>query len=195
VFGSRHYLRATFLYQGVISRNEKPTTVWRKSEIISWLGTKRVSPTRLSDFRLSNCKYLDAYKEAQSRPKYVVEEMIEKCGKDIKLLWLPQLFTANWTQLELVWAHVKGEVSRSNKTFKIKDVLPLCQKTLASVPVDLWSKCVQHVIKLEDEVMKRERIAEGYIGELRHKIIVTLTESDSESSDSSSSYDSDGSEV
>jgi hypothetical protein len=174
---------------------KNPTTAWRKSEIIDWLVKKGVPiPEPYSCFEDATVPVLRLLsKKYKLEPKYFVEEMVEKCEKDIKLLWLP-VAHCELNPIELIWSHVKGEVARNNKTFKIKDVLPLCQKTLASVPVDLWSKCVQHVIKLEDEVIKRERIAEGYMGELRHKIIITLTESDCISTDSSSCYDSDGSE-
>ncbi len=47
------------------------------------------------------------------------------------------------------------------------------------------------MVQLEEKIIEREKIAEGYMGELRHKIVVTLTESDCDSSDNSSHSDSD----
>jgi hypothetical protein len=54
-------------------------------------------------------------KKYKLEPKYFVEEMIEKCGKDIKLLWLP-VAHCELNPIELIWSHVKGEVARNNKT-------------------------------------------------------------------------------
>ncbi len=134
-----------------------PTTAWRKSKIIDWLVQKSIPvPEPYSKYEEATVPVLRLHaKKHRVEPKYAVEEMIENSGKDLKLLWLP-VAHCEFNPIELVWSYVKREVGKNNKTFKIKDVLPLCQKTLAAVSPELWAECVQHVIKLETKIMERE---------------------------------------
>ena len=168
-------------HRRVTEETRNPTTSWRKSEVIQFLRSKNIAVpepyTCFEDAKLPCLRQLA--KENRVVQRFVVQDMIDNCGKDVKLLWLP-VAHCELNPIELVWSSVKTEIAKSNKTFKIIDVLPLCKEKLSNVKSDLWAKCVQHVIELEDKIMEKERIAEKYLDEVRHQIIIRVSDSDSE---------------
>jgi len=92
-----------------------------------------------------------------------VKEIVEASNKDLKILWLP-IAHCEFNPIELVWSAVKGEVSRRNKTFKIADVLKLILEVINSDCIrEIWPRCVEHVIKLENLIKEKENIADEFI--------------------------------
>ncbi|KAF4530438.1 hypothetical protein B566_EDAN018571 [Ephemera danica] len=160
--------------QDPLTRN--PNMSWKKDEIIDWLVKNHVEPP------VQDCGVQDEYSELTKtelielghhkfKPfKYLLDTIIERSGKDVKLLWLP-VAHCELNAIELIWAWVKGSVARENGTFKIKDVLELCKEKLRNVPPDLWMKCVLNARKREDEYRTRDRVIDM---EIRNEIVVNL---------------------
>ena len=180
------FIDQTSYHRRISDETKNPTANWRKSEVIDWLERNNITvPEPYSAFHEATLPVLrQLCKENRKTQKFVVEEMVENCGKDVKLLWLP-VAHCELNADELIWSHVKGEVARCNKTFKIKDVLPLCQEKLQNTTPELWAKCEKHVIDLENKIMEKEKIAEEFLGNERHKILIQLNGSDEDESDSS----------
>lgn len=58
--------------------------------------------------------------------------------------------------IELVWAKVKGQVAEQNRTFKMCDVEVLTRESLLMIDMQFWKKCVEHVLREEDEYWHRD---------------------------------------
>ena len=67
----------------------------------------------------------------------------------------------------------------------------MCQEKLQNTKPELWDKCERHVIALEDKIMEKEKIAENFLGEIRHQIVIQLNGSDDEDSSSGEDSESD----
>ena len=61
--------------------------------------------------------------------------------------------------MELIWANVKGEVARTSKTFKMKDVKTLMKKALGNVTVEEWVNAIKHTEKVEEEYLLKNGFA------------------------------------
>ena len=90
--------------------------------------------------------------------------------------------------IELVWAQVKGWVTRLNETFRLADVKQLVVESLASVTPQDWHKGVEHVKTEEEAYWKADKLQE----ELVERLIIdaglnSASESDSDDSNSSAS--------
>jgi hypothetical protein len=82
---------------------------------------------------------------------------------------------------------ITGEVSNKNNTFKVKDVLRLSSEAIEGISGDLWSNCCSHVIKLEDELVNQEKVADDFLSERlsdpANRIVINLGEDSDDSED------------
>jgi len=74
-----------------------PTTSWLKQNIIDWLILHDVElpcvdkkGKKVTNFnQLTKAFLIELSKSKPVSPKYVINQLAESCGKDIKVLWLP----------------------------------------------------------------------------------------------------------
>jgi len=84
-----------------------------------------------------------------------------------------------------------GEVALQNRTFKIKDVLTLTKYVVESITSDMWKKCIDHVIRLEEKIREQEGIVDHQLESVRPFIIHVSGNEEYSDSDSESDEDSD----
>ncbi|KAJ8983460.1 hypothetical protein NQ317_013335 [Molorchus minor] len=121
-----------------------------------------------------------AQREKSRYAKYVVDEMTK--ARDVTILRLPP-YHCELNPIELIWAQIKADVARNNRTFKLGDLKLLLNDAISRVTVDTWSKCILHVKKEEQRMW--DTTAEALI----EPVIINLR--DNSSSDSEFDSDSD----
>lgn len=153
-------------------RAEKlPTTAWKKIEILNWLKSKNIEVEE----NLLKRELLE--KANQHKPQFVNYIIDEFCAaRGIQVLRLPP-YHCELNPIELVWAQVKGEVARKNKTYKLSDVKNLLICALNNVSAEKWKKCEDHVIKEEQRMWELD----GLVEETTEPFIITFSEGDSSS--------------
>lgn len=158
-----------------------PINKWRKGQIIDWLKEKNIA----YEPKMTKDRLLDiARKEKAAHEKFAVDEMA--AAQNVQILRLPP-YHCELNPIELVWAQVKGHVARNNKTFKMAEVKELFYEGLREVTPQRWQTCIQHVIKVEDEMCKLD----GLITDTIQTFMINVPGSDSDS-DRSCSEISDG---
>ena len=89
---------------------KNPRSNWRKSEIIKFLIDNNFNVphpySSFQDMNVPNLRQLAATKK--NVEVKVVESLATKCGKNVKVLWLP-VAHCELNPIELVWATVKSE--------------------------------------------------------------------------------------
>jgi hypothetical protein len=53
--------------------------------------------------------------------------------------------------IELIWAQVKGFVTKNNTTFRLKDAKELTYAAFGKITKDVWTKAEEHVVRIEKE--------------------------------------------
>ncbi|XP_065182372.1 uncharacterized protein LOC135813083 [Sycon ciliatum] len=114
--------------------------------------------------------------------EYVCDKLAAERG--FRVIRLPP-YHCVFNPIELIWAWVKREVGRRNKTYKIGDVKTLVLETMEAVPQDLWPNSCRHC----DEDVDKAWLAEGLQREHVASIVISL--SDNESSSESEDDDSE----
>lgn len=84
-----------------------------------------------------------------SNISYVVDEMAKQQNKIV--LRLPP-YHCELNPIELIWAQVKGDVARNNRTFKLSDVKVLFHNALSKVTEQNWKNAIDHTKKIEKEM-------------------------------------------
>lgn len=123
-----------------------PTTAWRKGEIIDWLRAKNIKFEE-SMLKIELLNIARIHKPNMIR--YVVDEMAKNYGVTVHRL---PPYHCELNPIELIWAQVKTDVAKHNKTFKLSEVKPLLQNSLEKVSAQSWQNCIRHVIKEEDRM-------------------------------------------
>lgn len=123
-----------------------PTTSWRKGDIIKWLQEKQIP----FEETMLKVQLLDIVKVHKPKfVKYVVDEMALERG--VTILRLPP-YHCELNPIELIWAQIKNEVARRNKTFKLNDVQELLQIAISNVLPQTWQNCLRHILKEEQRM-------------------------------------------
>lgn len=165
-------------------RQEKiPTTAFKKAEIAEWLASKNIyfeetmlKVQLLELVRLNKNKYI----------KYAVDEMARE--KNVTVLRLPP-YHCELNPIELIWAQIKSDVARKNKTFKLAEVKILLNEAISNVTTNDWQKCVAHIKKEEQKMWDLDIYVEAVV----EPVIITPgidSSSDSEFSESNSDSES-----
>ena len=63
--------------------------------------------------------------------------------------------------IELIWARVKYHIATHNTTFRLADVNQLVHGAFDNVSPDIWKKCVDKVIAIEEEYKAAEHIIDN----------------------------------
>ena len=79
--------------------------------------------------------------------------------------------------IELIWANCKNSVARNNSTFKMADVKVLINAAFGRITPEVWARCEDHVLKIEENYWRTDLVAESTI----QPVIINLAESDSDS--------------
>ena len=125
----------------VVIMDNAPYQPWRKVQIQEWLDGKGILFDRAS---LQAELLILAKQHSPIYKKYIVDEMAKARG--IEVLRLPP-YHCELNPIELIWAEVKGNVARENRTFKLEHVKGLLSSALKRVTADYWQKCIEHVKK------------------------------------------------
>lgn len=156
---------------------QQPTTAWRKGQIIDWLRSKGIDHTdQMLKIELLNI----ARQHKSEHIKYVVDEMAQQYN--VEVLRLPP-YHCEFNPIELIWAQVKGEVSRRNTTFKLGDVKNLFNAAIQNVSAENWQKCIAHTERVEDRMWEVDIRAEVVV----EPLIIQLSTSRDEEIESDSS--------
>jgi transposase len=125
---------------------KSPTSSWKKADVIRWLLEKEIK----FEGNMVKKELLAIAQEHKDRfVKYVIDEMAKE--RNVTVLRLPP-YHCELNPIELIWAQVKGYVARRNTTFKMNDVQVLFEKALSEIDGEKWSKCIEHVIKIEERM-------------------------------------------
>lgn len=78
--------------------------------------------------------------------------------------------------IEMIWSIVKGHVGKHNVTFKVNDVITLCEQKFADMSENDWRPLCDKVKRVESEYWEREVI----VDEETDRFIISLDNNDSE---------------
>ena len=163
-----------------------PTSKWRKQQFVDWLTEKNI---KFTDKALRAELWTLVKSEREEFPDKVMETVAKDYGHEI--LRLPP-YHCELNPIELAWAAEKNYVAGENKGMSLDSVEKLFRKKREELPEDFWRKCVEHVIKIEENFWELKRIHDNKVEQIIIKLKPTDSsssqmESFSESSDSSDS--------
>jgi len=102
-----------------------------------------------------------------------MDELAFKMGHEV--IRLPP-YHCQYNPVELIWARVKNQVAKNNKTFKMTDIERLTHEALDSVTQQDWEKCARQAEALQDKDNEREIMRDSVL----EPIILTLLPDDSD---------------
>ena len=153
-----------------------PTSNSRKQVMIDWLNERSI-PFPPS----SKCiDLLSIIKARKPKPVFKTDVLAGEQGHFV--LRLP-VRHCELNPIELVWANCMNFVGRNNCTFKMADVKVLINAAFGRITPDVWSRCEDHVMQIEENYWKTDLVAESTI----EPVVINLAESDSDSEESDSS--------
>jgi hypothetical protein len=109
-----------------------PTTNWNIPIIKEWLESKHIP---FEDGMLNKELLCIVEQHKSTYNLFVVDEMAKSANKTV-LHILP--YHCKLNAIELVWAHIKGYVAASNKTFRMREVKELLEEAVRKVSPDDW---------------------------------------------------------
>ncbi|OXA43917.1 hypothetical protein Fcan01_21134 [Folsomia candida] len=147
-----------------------PTMAWLKADILAWFERNAIPlPENVSNFCTMTKQTLIALSKKYPKPKkFIVEEIAEASGKNIRILWLPP-------------AHCNNA----------EGILELAKLAILKVTPELWSRCVKHAIKYEDRMWDRDKLVDEFISNPKMAQIIITAGNDSSDSSSSDSDDNE----
>ena len=152
-----------------------PTSNSRKQAMIDWLNARSIPFPPLS-----KCiDLLNIIKARKPKPVYKTDVLAGQHGHFV--LRLP-VRHCELNPIELIWANCKNFVARNNSTFKMADVKVLINSAFGRITPDVWARCEDHVMKIEENYWKTDLVAESTI----QPVVINLAESDSDSQESDS---------
>lgn len=146
--------RAT--YHTTLTKETQPAkSTFRKQEFAEWLvshGVQYNGMKTVDDYlQLKRVELAYLCKQNTPVPIYQVAVLAQRANCDILLLPVahPEL-----NPIEMVWAYVKGEISRKNVDFSLKEVERLAHEALDGFKEENWVNYVAHCIKIEDKYLE-----------------------------------------
>ncbi|KAF0731469.1 DDE 3 domain-containing protein [Aphis craccivora] len=112
---------------------------------------------------------LETLAELKMRVKYELDQLALEMGHEV--IRLPP-YHCQYNPIELIWAQVKGQVTKNNKTSKMCDMERLTHEALDS--------CVRHAEELQDKDNEKEIMRDAVL----EPIILTLLPNDNDWDDS-----------
>lgn len=153
-----------------------PTTATKKADIQVWLSSKDIPYQQ----DIVKAELLNLVRENRNQDQYVVDEMAKDLNRTV--LRLPP-YHCELNPIELIWAQIKGEVSRRNTTFKFSELKPLFKRAVNNVTPENWKKAVGHILKEEERMWNMDALMEIQVEPL---IINVGQDSDTSTYDSES---------
>ncbi|CAG9119893.1 unnamed protein product [Plutella xylostella] len=152
-----------------------PNMSWRKDAIQEWLRSKNIA----FETREIKAQLLTKF----DKKKYVLKYVDElAASKGVTVLRLPP-YHCELNPIELIWAQVKSYVGRNNKSFKMAEIKTLLNEGFARIGAKQWSKCVNHVLKEEEELKKLDGILDTTSDDIVVPLIIAVTGDTSDSDD------------
>ncbi|XP_048488380.1 uncharacterized protein LOC125491162 isoform X2 [Plutella xylostella] len=152
-----------------------PNMSWRKDAIQEWLRSKNIA----FETREIKAQLLTKF----DKKKYVLKYVDElAASKGVTVLRLPP-YHCELNPIELIWAQVKSYVGRNNKSFKMAEIKTLLNEGFARIGAKQWSKCVNHVLKEEEELKKLDGILDTTSDDTVVPLIIAVTGDTSDSDD------------
>jgi hypothetical protein len=133
-----------------------PKIWWKKADIIANLQSRNI------EIPPGRCFKRTLLELSDSQPvtvKYIVQDLAEKSGKEIKILWLP-VAHCELNPIELIWSFVKRDIGKNNSKGGTKEVEKLAKQAISKVTPELWKNCVNHCIKIEQKMRERDNLVE-----------------------------------
>jgi len=128
---------------------------------------------------------IELSKKYPLQERYVVDDLVKKSGKDIRILFLPPAH-CELNPIELVWAFVKGKIATLNTTGGPKNVLNVTLECLKLVTKELWTSCIKDAIKFEEKFWQRDRLIDKNMDEelqSNPNLIINIRDESSDESD------------
>jgi hypothetical protein len=171
----------------IVEETKPPSMAWSKPKLVEWAYSRSVPMPDYAPYpeHLTKEELVQLSKPFAVPKRKVLDDAVQKCGKQIKLIWVP-VAHCELNAIELIWANVKGFVAKHNTTFKIKDVEELCRQSLRQITPNVWKNATRHVKKIEDDYAERHHVIEAQID----PVIVHLNAKEDSTSDSDSESDS-----
>jgi len=103
-----------------------PRSYWNKPQISEWMKRNNIpNPPLVQDpMQMTKASMLKLCKQYHHEEKYIIDQIIEESGKDVKLLFRP-VAHCELNPIELIWAYVKGKVGALNQEGGAQYVLGL----------------------------------------------------------------------
>jgi transposase len=153
-------------YHNFVSDTDKiPTSSSTKQHIREWLTREKLDFDPMS----LKAELLDRVHKSNKSKIFEIDKLIAEHGHTC--LRLPP-YHSHLNPIELIWAKVKGDVADRNTTFKISDINHLTHVALSEITVEYWKKCIDHVIREEEDYWQRDGL-----GFLQPNIVINLLES------------------
>ena len=108
-----------------VKLERRPTTSWKKSDLLEWLIKKGVQPQENS----SKAQLQELAKKVDVTTTYVIDKIAEEAGH--RVLRLPP-YHCQYNPIELIWAQVKSYVAKKN-SFKMVNLKDLVAKALSVI--------------------------------------------------------------
>jgi len=159
----------------ITEQSQSPVSSHRKGEMIGWLGLQGINV----DPKLIKSEIYQIVRQHKPKRKYVTDEIAMENGHFV--LRTP-IRHCELNAIELIWAKIKTEVRKENKTYKIKDVEELFKTAVTNITKDDWVKSVKHTISVEKEYWDTDGVMEE---EIEPVVIWVGADSDSESDEGS----------
>ncbi|XP_063856735.1 uncharacterized protein LOC135098338 [Scylla paramamosain] len=147
-----------------VKLERRPTTAWKKSELLDWLIKKGVQPQDNS----SKAQLQELAKKMDVTTTNIIDKIVEEAGHQV--LRLPP-YHCQYNPIELIWAHVKTYIAKKN-TFKMANLKVLVTEALSLITPQTWKEAVQHAEKIQDEDDQQDVAAENFI----ESFVINITE-------------------
>lgn len=173
-----------------VQLHKAPSSNSKKSDMQDWLRRNNVQ-FQENMLKVELYGLIKAHKPLHKT--YVIDNLLAMNGHCV--LRLPP-YSPELNPLELIWADIKQWVAGQNTTFKLEEVMKLCQQRVDDISVEKWERVCEHVEKIEDEYIEQEGIMENVI----ESFIITGGDSSSESDDDegddhNENHDDNGSDI
>ena len=144
-----------------------PTQASRKADIQAWL-TRQQIPFGAT---LLKAELLQICKQHKPTPSFLLDKILKQYGHDCLRL---TAYHAELNSIELIWATMKGYITRRNISFKMTDVIQLTHDAIEAVTEDDWAFSCRHV----EEVERKYWDADIAVEAVMEKIVIQVTSSD-----------------
>ncbi|XP_046556574.1 uncharacterized protein LOC124265791 [Haliotis rubra] len=165
-----------------IAAENRTTSASRKVDMVQYLD-------RLGTEYPPNATKVILYKIILARkppPVYQIDNLLKLHGHEV--IRLPP-YHCDLNTIELVWGHIKNNVAKKKRSFKLRDEKNIVHEEIRDVTPELWNRCVQHVLDIEQQYWKKDGLQKGCV----NPVIVDLN-SDSDTDVELGVYDTSGSD-